>query len=212
MDSTPKLHYFDAYARGEPIRLLLSHLKIEWEEVKVDIPPFSPETKEKFEFGRVPMLEMDGMKLVESKAILKYIALKHGLHPTDAVNNYKVNSLVERFIDFEGAFYKGFFAKEEEKAEKMTEFREKEALPTFTAIEKRLKENSSQDYLVGDKLTVADVVWVDFFFSHALNPTLNEEQVAKRMEFLGKFPLLVEYANKRKADFPRFETRKPSPI
>lgn len=123
MESKPKFHYFDAWARGEPIRLLLSHLKIEWEEVVIPYPPLKPEVKEKYEFGKVPMLEIDGMELVESKSILKYIALKHGLHPTDPINNYKVNSLVARYIDFEGAMYKAYFAKEEEKEQALKDFR-----------------------------------------------------------------------------------------
>ena len=50
------------------------------------------------------MLEIDGMQLVESKSILRYIALKHGLHPMDPLNNYKVNSLIDRKIDMEKAF------------------------------------------------------------------------------------------------------------
>ena len=95
------------------------------------------------EFGKVPMLEIDGLQLVESKSIMRYLALKHGMHPTDPVNNYKVNSLVDRYVDFEGAFYKAFFTKEEEKAQAFKDFHEKEVLPTLGAIEKRLKENTS---------------------------------------------------------------------
>ena len=104
MESKPKLHYYDLWARAEPIRLLLSHLKIEYEDVLHPLPPLSEEVKAKFEFGKAPMLEIDGMQLVESKSILRYIALKHGLHPMDPLNNYKVNSLIDRKIDMEKAF------------------------------------------------------------------------------------------------------------
>lgn len=212
MESKPKLYYFDAWARGEPIRLLLSHLKIEWEEEVIPLGPIKPEIKEKLEFGKVPMLEIDGMQLVESKSILRYIALKHGLHPTDPVNNYKVNSLIDRYIDLERTYYKIFFAKEEEKQEMRKEFVEKELFPTFTAIEKRLKENSSQDHLVGDKLTLADVLYVDFIWSQAFNPTQSEEVMGRHKALFEKFPILRAYAEKRKADFPRFENREPKPI
>lgn len=34
-------------------------------------------------FQQVPMVEMDGMKLVQTKAILNYIAEKHNLHGKD---------------------------------------------------------------------------------------------------------------------------------
>lgn len=116
MESKPKLHYFDLWGRAEPIRLLFSHLKVEYEEEILPYP-YVPEIMAKYNFGKVPMLRMDGMELYESKAILTYIALKHGLHPTDPVNNYKVNSLVDRFIDLEFGMVKIFEAKEEEKEE-----------------------------------------------------------------------------------------------
>ena len=81
MESKAKYHYFKAYARGEPILLLLNYLKIEWEHVEVPFPPLTPELKAKYEFGKVPMLEIDGLQLVESKSIMRYLALKHGITP-----------------------------------------------------------------------------------------------------------------------------------
>lgn len=34
-------------------------------------------------FQQVPMVEIDGMKLIQTKAILNYIAEKYGLHGKD---------------------------------------------------------------------------------------------------------------------------------
>lgn len=68
------------------------------------IGSINPDLKEKLEFGKLPMLEVDGLHLVESKAILRYIGLRSGYYPTDPLNNYKVNSLIDRYIDLENAF------------------------------------------------------------------------------------------------------------
>ncbi|KAF7477364.1 Hypothetical predicted protein [Marmota monax] len=66
----------------ESIRWLLAAAGVEFEEKFF-------ETREEFEkliqggtlmYERVPMVEMDGMNLVESRAILRYIAAKYGLY------------------------------------------------------------------------------------------------------------------------------------
>ncbi len=55
-----KLYYFDVYARGEPIRMLLHMSNVEFEDVRFSMPGFK-ELKEKrpelMEFGQVPVLE-----------------------------------------------------------------------------------------------------------------------------------------------------------
>lgn len=68
---------------------MLSYLKIEWDEHVVPIG-FMPESREAFlkvrenyEFRKVPVLEIDGFKLCETKATLRYLAAKNGMHPTD---------------------------------------------------------------------------------------------------------------------------------
>ncbi len=109
--------------------------------------------------------------------------------------------------------YKAIMAKEEERKEAIENFDKTKAIPTIVALEKRLKENSSQDYLVGDKLTAADVVWVDFIWSHALNPSNPEDTNKVTEEKLKEAPLFWAYVNKRKADFAgRYDTRKPSKL
>lgn len=77
---------------------------------------------------------------------------------------------------------------------------------SLVSEEKKLKENVSQEYLVGDKLTAADIVFIDFVYSQMLNPK-HEDRVAYNTEILKKFPLFSAYIEKRKADFPRLKTR-----
>lgn len=61
MDSTkPKLIYFEMYGRGEPIRLLFSFFKIDYEDILIPYEGFKNE-KQKYKYGKVPVVEMDGM-------------------------------------------------------------------------------------------------------------------------------------------------------
>ncbi|PIO29701.1 hypothetical protein AB205_0038100 [Aquarana catesbeiana] len=82
MSGKPKLYYFDGRGRMESIRWLLAAAGIEFEEEML-------ETREQYEallkegallFEQVPMVQMDGMRLVQSRAIMQYMAAKYDLY------------------------------------------------------------------------------------------------------------------------------------
>ena len=57
-----KLYYFDVYARAEPIRILLNHAKVTFEDVRLTGPEFGALKGEgAFEFGQLPALKIDGV-------------------------------------------------------------------------------------------------------------------------------------------------------
>lgn len=59
--ATAKLYYFDGYGRGEPIRLLLNHVKLEFEDCRLTGEEFGKlKAAGKFEFGQVPAFEWEG--------------------------------------------------------------------------------------------------------------------------------------------------------
>ena len=60
--------------RAEPIRMLLAYTGICWADVRCTGDEFGKMKKDgKLDFGSVPMLEMDGMKLVQTQAIINYL-------------------------------------------------------------------------------------------------------------------------------------------
>ncbi|ETE59863.1 Glutathione S-transferase A2 [Ophiophagus hannah] len=85
MAGKPRLHYFNGRGRMETIRWMLAAAGIEFEEQYID----SKAALEKLKndgwllFKQVPMVEIDGMKLVQTRAILNYIAGKYNLYGKD---------------------------------------------------------------------------------------------------------------------------------
>uniref|UniRef100_A0A8C4ZWX3 glutathione transferase n=1 Tax=Gadus morhua TaxID=8049 RepID=A0A8C4ZWX3_GADMO len=79
------LHYFNGRGKMESIRWLLTVAEVEFDEVHLT----SRDDYEKLladgvlMYEQVPMVEIDGMHLVQTKAILKYIAEKYNLNGED---------------------------------------------------------------------------------------------------------------------------------
>lgn len=93
------LHYFDIYARGEPIRAILHHAGINFEDKNYSFTEWEG-IKDSFEFKQLPCLEIDGMKLVQSLSIEYYLCQKLGYYNADPYKNYLSTSLVETREDF----------------------------------------------------------------------------------------------------------------
>uniref|UniRef100_A0A2K6K2S6 glutathione transferase n=1 Tax=Rhinopithecus bieti TaxID=61621 RepID=A0A2K6K2S6_RHIBE len=134
----PKLHYLNARGRMESIRWLLAAAGVEFEEKFLE----SAEDLDKLRndgsllFQQVPMVEIDGMKLVQTRAILNYIASKYNLYGKD----------IKERADAKTALVK-----------------EKIKNRYFPAFEKVLKSHG-QNYLVGNKLSRADIHLVELLY------------------------------------------------
>ena len=83
------------------------------------------------------MLEIDGHKLSESRAIIRYLAAKHGLTPTNAYDVWRNESLIDHYADIENGLFKAYFAEDKEKAFK--DFVDGRLTHSFGVLEKRLK-------------------------------------------------------------------------
>ena len=96
-----KVYYFDIYGKAEPIRMMLTHAKVEFEDVRFNGEQFK-EAKEsgKFEFGQVPAFETeDGKVLSQSAAILRYVARTNGYYPEDPMDQWFADSTLDALED-----------------------------------------------------------------------------------------------------------------
>ncbi|XP_045926315.1 glutathione S-transferase, alpha tandem duplicate 1 isoform X1 [Micropterus dolomieu] len=148
------LHYFNGRGKMESIRWLLTVAEVEFDEVYLN-------TNEQYKkllsdgvlmFQQVPMVEIDGMKLVQTKAILNYIAEKYNLHGKDLKDRVMVNMYSEGVMDLMEMIMMVPFSQDPKAKLDTIQTKAKERyLPVF---EKAL---SGPVYLVGGKLSCADV-------------------------------------------------------
>ena len=153
-----KLYYFDIFGRAEPIRILLTHSKSEWQDVRFDYKTFSElKAQDLFEFDQVPMLEMDGEKFSQSYSILRLLGRKYGYYPEDSIQAYKVDSVLQAGADLQASYWAAHLATEEvKKQELLKTYIEVNLSRYLKVMQSRLLKNSNQKYLVNDTLTIAD--------------------------------------------------------
>nr|XP_020669490.1 glutathione S-transferase A4-like [Pogona vitticeps] len=208
MSEKPKLHYFNGRGRMESIRWLLAAAGVEFEEDFL-------ETREQYEqllkdefllFQQVPMVEMDGMKLVQTRAILSYIAAKYNLYGRNLKDRTLIDMYVEGITDLMGMIRVHFKLPPEEKEKNLSLIIERATKRYFPVYEKILKDNG-QHFLLGSQFTWADVQLVETIL-------MAEE---KEPAILSEFPLLQAF-KARMCDVPTIKKflqpgsqRKPPP-
>ncbi|XP_063169710.1 glutathione S-transferase-like [Candoia aspera] len=184
MAGKPKLHYTRTRGRMESIRWLLAAAGVEFEEQFIE----TNEDLEKLRsdgwllFQQVPMVEIDGMKLVQTRAILSYIAAKHNLYGKDMKERALIDMYVEGTTDLMGMITMSFFEPPENKEKQRALITERITTRYFPAYEKILKDHG-QHFLVGNQFSWADV--------HLLETILMAEEF--KSDVLSKFPLLQAF-------------------
>ncbi|CDW88198.1 glutathione s-transferase [Stylonychia lemnae] len=207
-----KLVYFDVYGRAEPIRMLLNHAKVEFEDFRIGFaewPALKAGDNPVLEFEQVPVLVLDnGKVLSQTKAIMRYLGLQYGYLPTDAYEAYLVDSYLDAFNDLMHPFALARWEKDEEKKKEILANWLANTFPKFlTAFEKRLESQGHSKFLVGEKLTIAD-----FSFSSLISVIVyNElsETSATLRETYETFPRLKEYAHNMKEIFNDYLESRP---
>lgn len=146
---------FASQGRAEPIRLALAIGDIEFEDYRIEWDKW-PSIKDTMPFGIVPILEVNGEKLAQSNAILRYIGKLTGLYPTDALEAFRVDEFVDTISEvMEQAFlYNG------PDKDVLRETRQKfcDNIPRYVGtLDKMVKESGKGPFFLGEKVTIADL-------------------------------------------------------
>ncbi|XP_063772757.1 glutathione S-transferase 3-like [Pseudophryne corroboree] len=156
MSAKPILHYFNGRGRMECVRWLLAAAGVEFEE-KFYV------TKEEFEkllksgdlmFQQIPMVEIDGLKLVQTRAIMNYIARKSNMYGKDQKESAFIDMYVEGCSDLALLVIPIFFLPEADKG-KQRDLIKNRAVNRFFPVFNKALEN--EKFLVGNQLSFADV-------------------------------------------------------
>jgi len=199
---TYKLTYFDLRARAEITRLLFAVAGVKYEDVRVDRSKW-PELKSKTPFGQMPVLEVDGVVLCQSKAIARYLAGQFGFAGESALDKARADMIVDCVEDVLKPSVVFYFEKDEAKKAELKEKFLKETLPAAVAsFEKLLKENKGGDsFFVGDKLTWADLAVTDithWFGSLQIElPFADAPKLKALKDRVESIPQIAEWIKKR---------------
>ncbi|XP_070217540.1 LOW QUALITY PROTEIN: glutathione S-transferase A4-like [Bos mutus] len=186
MAAKPKLWYFHGRGRMESIRWLLAAAGVEFEEEFL-------ETREQYEklqkdgrllFGQVPLVEIDGMELTQTRAILSYLAAKYNLHGKDLKETVRIDMYADGTLDLMLMVALAAFKPPEEKEESLALAVKKAKTRYFPVFEKILKDHG-EDFLVGNKFSGRQTD------RQLLEAILTMEELDASV--LSDFPLLKEF-------------------
>ena len=95
----PQLIYFDLYAKAEPIRLLLNHAKVAFEDVRMTGNMWA-ERKANIPAGQVPVwITDDGKVYNQSHAILRALGIEHGYYGETFEERWAADMVLDTYDD-----------------------------------------------------------------------------------------------------------------
>ncbi|XP_065898846.1 hematopoietic prostaglandin D synthase-like [Dysidea avara] len=149
-----KLYYFNAKGAAEPIRLIFAQAGVKYEDFRFEGEDWGKKYKAEMPFGRAPVLEVDGTKIAGSLNILRYLGITFGMAGNNELDNAVLGGSSDYLADLTSNMYKVFFAKDDEKAAKLAEFKEKTVPQMFGVLQKHVKNGH---FIGSEKLSWVDI-------------------------------------------------------
>ena len=96
--STYKLYYFNGRGRAEVSRLVFVVAGQEYEDIRYEGDQW-PAHKSEMPLGQMPVLEVDGIKIPQSAAIVRFLAKQFNLAGRDHLEQAKVDAVGDTIND-----------------------------------------------------------------------------------------------------------------
>lgn len=162
--------YFPIRGRAECIRMVFACAGVEFENVRVNPEEWFSKLKQTdlSPTRQLPVLEVDGEVLTQSKVILSFVGKELGLAPEGNFKQAQADMLGDVISDLETKLSAAMFEKEQEKKEKALAAAGEEVVNKCGYFEKFLLANSKHGFFIGDKLTYADLAVFTFLNSYFL--------------------------------------------
>lgn len=168
-----KLTYFDLRARAEPVRLVFAYAGVDYEDNRISWENKAEQwiplkNSGKCPFGQIPLLEVEGVTLCQSMAILRFVARRYGLMPSNDIQQAKADMFSEAVYDLENAMVRAIVQPEPDRKKILMETFKSETVPkACNYLEKFLDGNPKDEvYCVENKLSFADICFFAFFNSY----------------------------------------------
>uniref|UniRef100_A0A146LJP9 glutathione transferase n=1 Tax=Lygus hesperus TaxID=30085 RepID=A0A146LJP9_LYGHE len=158
---TYKLTYFDLKGLGESIRMILSYMGEEFEEHRIAMEDW-PATKSTIKFGKVPVLDVDGKRMYQAQAILRFLAKKAKLAGDNDLEAYEIDSIVGTVTDFISTYIPIWGITDPKEKEEFIAKLKKESIPYYMKEYNEIA-GKNNGYMANGKLS-----WADLFIYGAM--------------------------------------------
>ena len=159
-----KLHYFKGRGRAETTRWMLAVNRIDFENIAIETPEelATLRASGKLPFDQMPLLELDGLNLSQSSAMVRYLARCGDLYGDDDADALWCDMIAGVAADFAETAIQAAFQPSTEVAMGSMRARFVKFGPRFEA---RLASNGGE-FSVGTRLSFADVVLAEALTSY----------------------------------------------
>jgi len=165
MSSKPTLEYWGLRGFGQPIRMLLHYLDIDFEDKRYGTDSFDKWTAEKFtlgfDFPNLPYWIEGDTKITESKAILKYIAREKGNGLN--LDSAEIKWRAEMFESFLTDFWRTLLQMCNEWTDTLRENFAKNVPNYMGQVQKFI---GSSRFALGDKITYVDFLLYEILYHY----------------------------------------------
>nr|QNM80586.1 glutathione S-transferase sigma1 [Daphnia pulex] len=197
-----KLYYFNVRGRGELSRLILHYAGVPFDDFRFEGKDW-PAFKSKMPFGQVPVLEVDGEKmLAQSHTIARYLARQHGLAGQNDWEQSQADMYVDCIYDLHGAMRTPTWETDPVKQKELFDKVNQDTIqPHLEKVEQHLVKNGG-GHLVGQGLTWADIAYYAYFTTPIMTRLGGEvfskaPQLKKLIETVGNNPNIKKYVETR---------------
>jgi len=151
-----RLTYFDIDGgRAEPIRIAFHAGGIPFDDNRIAIQEFI-ETRDKYPFKCIPVLEIDGQPVSQSTAIAKYVGTLVGLYPTDALQALYCDEVMGAIEDVTQHLGRTIRLEGDE-LKKARQTLVEGWFPVYLTGLARLLQRGGGEYFADKRLTIADL-------------------------------------------------------
>jgi glutathione S-transferase len=156
-----RLIYFDfPFWRAEAARIALHLGGVPFEDVRPSHAEFlAMKRSGELPYGQLPVLDVDGTRIAQSLAILRFCGKKSGLYPEDDVQAAQVDELLDCACQITALLNASMRSKDAEEKAVLRAKLASGSLPRWLGfLENRL--DGEGEFFVGQRLSIADlVIW-----------------------------------------------------
>jgi len=180
-----KLTYFNGRGRAEVSRLIFAQAGVPYQDNRISKEDW-PKLKPTMPFLQVPVLEVDGTLIPQSKAIGRYLARQFGLCGKNDIEAALCDGFVDQLDDVTEKWYSLNHEKDSDKRKDLWTTYQNNTLNPLMALFDKSLTNTGTGYLVGKQLTWADIVTFNILQSIQTNNTDIMDGYPKLQAFMTK--------------------------